>query len=108
MPILPLSSGQLPFDKPPARRGLFQAEQAMSVRQAKEPLVKVTLNIYESDYLWLKQMYPHNHTTYMRLLLRSHRSRIEAQIAKAIDENELTVDAVEDVQLFEEMNLPEK
>ncbi len=63
----------------------------MTVRRAQEPLLRVNLNLFESDYIRLKQMYPNNYSTYLRSLLRNHLNKISEQAAAASDELDIDV-----------------
>ena len=55
----------------------------MAVRNATEPLVKVTLNLYRSDYEGLKELYPASYSTFLRYLLRNHLIRHKQKMNEA-------------------------
>ena len=47
--------------------------------------MRISLNLYEADYLRLKEMYPYNHTVFLRELLRAHLSKIETDAAEVAE-----------------------
>lgn len=53
----------------------------MPIKKSKEPLTKVTLNLFTKDVERLKQLHSEKHTTYLRQLLRAHLARVDASIA---------------------------
>lgn len=65
----------------------------MGKRRSAEPLVKVTLNIFERDYDRLKELYDlQGATVAIRAIVRHHVSRVEKRIAES---NEVLVSEID-------------
>jgi hypothetical protein len=77
----------------------------MPLRRSAEKLQKITLFLFERDVQRLKEIYTKKHTTYIRMLVRAHLTKRDAEIAaqgEALsDEIELD-DEVEVVDIGEE------
>lgn len=73
----------------------------MSRRKAPEPLTKVTLNLYSSDYEQMQAIYPQvGATVAVRELVKAHVAKVRARLIKAsgpLDDFEIDVPDVMEV-----------
>lgn len=76
----------------------------MTRRKEEEPLQKVTLNVFKSDYDWLGEQYPAlGRTKAIRQLVRMHRLQIEGAKASVTD-SQLELELELDLELEVEPN----
>jgi hypothetical protein len=54
-----------------------------------EQMQKITIRIYESDYEFLRELYPNNYNRALRLLVRLHRRKLESKSRSTIDVSDI-------------------
>lgn len=66
----------------------------MPAKRSQEPLTKITLNIFTSDYDRLHYLYNDNFSRFIRHLIRAHLTRTDAAIAAEGEKlvNEINID----------------